>query len=234
MLSLYSVLASKPWGRPENTKRTMGMHQKFRAPWPTFHTDRADHWSLLFAGREASQPQPVCQCQRFLQCFALNTFSFLDAKRARNQLQWIGKTWKMAGTSGNSFNGSYRVHSFPFNAWFCGWWNTCCPLRESHQHDQWVRSNTKKPFTHRKAQRGMSQPYLHWCVCLLALKKAVTPINSFLNPIVFLVLVCRKLLMMHTAIFLGILMGNYCRNIDCKIKHNLETNARHIWIHNDN
>ncbi len=37
MLSLYSVLASKPWGRPENTKGTMGMNQKSRAQLPTFH-----------------------------------------------------------------------------------------------------------------------------------------------------------------------------------------------------
>ncbi len=52
MLSFYSMLARKPWGRPENTKGTMGMHQKFRAQQPTFLTDRADHWSLLFTGRE--------------------------------------------------------------------------------------------------------------------------------------------------------------------------------------
>ncbi len=36
MLSLYSVLASKPWGRPENMKGTMGVHQKFRALRPTY------------------------------------------------------------------------------------------------------------------------------------------------------------------------------------------------------
>ncbi len=37
-------------------------------------------------------------------------FSFLDARKVHNRLQWIGKTRKMAGTSGNSFYGSYRVH----------------------------------------------------------------------------------------------------------------------------
>ncbi len=109
MLSFYSMLARKPWGHPENMKGTMGVHQKFRALRPTFLTDRADHWSLLFADREASRPQPVCYCWHFLPHFALNTFSFSDAKRARNRLRWIGKTRKMAGTSGNSFSGSYRV-----------------------------------------------------------------------------------------------------------------------------
>ncbi len=39
-------------------------------------------------------------------------FSFPDGRKAHNRLQWIGETQKMAGTSGNSFNGSYRVH-FP-------------------------------------------------------------------------------------------------------------------------
>ncbi len=34
MLSFYSVPASKPWGRPENTKGMMGKHQKFRALQP--------------------------------------------------------------------------------------------------------------------------------------------------------------------------------------------------------
>ncbi len=38
-------------------------------------------------------------------------FSFLDARKAHNRLRWISETWKMAGTSGNSFSGSYRVHS---------------------------------------------------------------------------------------------------------------------------
>ncbi len=37
-------------------------------------------------------------------------FSFPDARKVHNRLQWIGKTRKMAGTSGNSFYGSYRVH----------------------------------------------------------------------------------------------------------------------------
>ncbi len=36
-------------------------------------------------------------------------FSFPDARKAHNQLRWIGRTRKMAGTSGNSVNGSYRV-----------------------------------------------------------------------------------------------------------------------------
>ncbi len=35
-------------------------------------------------------------------------FSFPDARKAHNRLRWIGKTQKMAGTSGNC--GSYRVH----------------------------------------------------------------------------------------------------------------------------
>ncbi len=30
-------------------------------------------------------------------------FSFPDARKAHNQLRWIGKTQKMVGTSGNSF-----------------------------------------------------------------------------------------------------------------------------------
>ncbi len=37
-------------------------------------------------------------------------FPFPDARRAHNRLRWIGRTRKMRGTSGNSFNGSYRVH----------------------------------------------------------------------------------------------------------------------------
>ncbi len=36
-------------------------------------------------------------------------FSFPDTRKVHNRLWWIGKTRKMAGTSGNSFNGSYRV-----------------------------------------------------------------------------------------------------------------------------
>ncbi len=38
MLSFYSVPASKPWGHPENTKGTMGKHQKFRALQPYIPT----------------------------------------------------------------------------------------------------------------------------------------------------------------------------------------------------
>ncbi len=34
MLSLYSVLASKPWGHPENMKGAMGLHQKSGALLP--------------------------------------------------------------------------------------------------------------------------------------------------------------------------------------------------------
>ncbi len=37
-------------------------------------------------------------------------FSFSDARKAHNRLGWISRTRKMAGTSGNSVNGSYRVH----------------------------------------------------------------------------------------------------------------------------
>ncbi len=42
----------------------------------------------------------------------IRMFSFPDARKAHNRLRWIGKTRKMAGTSGNPFNGSYRVQSF--------------------------------------------------------------------------------------------------------------------------
>ncbi len=42
-------------------------------------------------------------------------FSFPDARKVCNRLRWIGKTRKMAGTSGNSFSGSYRVH---IDRWF--------------------------------------------------------------------------------------------------------------------
>ena len=46
-------------------------------------------------------------------------FSFPDARNAHNRLWWIGKTQKMAGTSWNSFNGSYRVQ-------WCSFWNGFC------------------------------------------------------------------------------------------------------------
>ncbi len=69
----------------------------------TFPTDRADHWSLLFTGRDTSRPQPECSIPRNRGTHRFYMFSFLDTRKARNRLRWIGKTQKMVGTSGNSF-----------------------------------------------------------------------------------------------------------------------------------
>ncbi len=50
MLSLYSVLASKPWGHPENTKGMMGVHQKSRAQLPTFQEQGGPLEPSVFVG----------------------------------------------------------------------------------------------------------------------------------------------------------------------------------------
>ncbi len=66
-------------------------------------------------------------------------FSFPDARKVHNRLRWIGKTRKMAGTSGNSFYGSYRVQSFEIIFCFC--LTTDKPVcyfsvSTGHMHDQ--------------------------------------------------------------------------------------------------
>ncbi len=111
MLSFYSVPASKPWGRPENIKGTMGKAPEVQGP-AALHSYRTG-WTteaFCFACREHLDTTSVLRIPRNNGAHRFYMFSFLDARNAHNRLRWIGKTQKMAGTSGNSFNGSYRVH----------------------------------------------------------------------------------------------------------------------------
>ncbi len=53
MLSFYSMPASKPWGRPETTKGTMGKAPEVQGP-ATLHSYRTGRTAeaFCFAGRE--------------------------------------------------------------------------------------------------------------------------------------------------------------------------------------
>ncbi len=111
MLSFYSMLARKPWGRPENTKGTMGTAPEVQGP-ATLHSYRTGRTTEAFCFRaeNISATARVLRIPRNRGTHRFYMFSFLDARKAHNQLRWIGKTRKMAGTSGNSVSGSYRVH----------------------------------------------------------------------------------------------------------------------------
>ncbi len=113
MLSFYSVPASKPWGCPENTKGTMGEAPEVQGP-ATLHSYQTGRTTeaFCFAGREHLDTARVLQIPRNSGAHHFYTFSFPDARKVHNRLGWIGKTRKMAGTSGNSSNGSYRVQAF--------------------------------------------------------------------------------------------------------------------------
>ncbi len=60
MLSFYSVPASKPWGCPENTKGTMGEHQKFRALQPYIPTRQGGPLKPSALRVENISTQPEC------------------------------------------------------------------------------------------------------------------------------------------------------------------------------
>ncbi len=87
MLSLYSVLVSKPWGHPENMKGTMGMHQKSGALLP-----RSAEQS---GPRRPSVRRPRCvSATSWVQCSVLYVLDlcsrFGTQETARNRLRWIG------------------------------------------------------------------------------------------------------------------------------------------------
>ncbi len=110
MLSFYSVPANKPWGHPENMKGTMGKAPEVQGPaalhsyWTGWTTE-----AFCLACREHLDTTRVLRIPPNNSAHRFYMFSFPDARNAHNRLRWIGKTQKMAGTSGNSFNGSYRV-----------------------------------------------------------------------------------------------------------------------------
>ncbi len=111
MLSLYSVPACKPWGRPENTKGTMGEAPEVQGP-AALHSLRTGWTTEAFhSWVEKRLDHSQCAKAHTIEAYIIfiRTFSFPDARKAHNRLRWIGKTRKMAGTSGNTFNGSYRV-----------------------------------------------------------------------------------------------------------------------------
>ncbi len=111
----YSVPASKPWGCPENTKGMMGEAPEVQGP-ATLHSYQTGRTTeaFCFACREHLDTARALRipCNRGAHRFY--TFSFPDARKVHNRLRWFVKTRKMAGTSGNSFDGSYRVQ-FPTN-----------------------------------------------------------------------------------------------------------------------
>ncbi len=108
------MLARKPWGHPENTKGVMGVHCT-RSSGPSnqhsLRTGRTSEAFCLRAEKHLSHSQCAsAKCQDVRGALRFYTFSFSDARKAHNRLRWIGKTRKMAGISGNAFNGSFRVH----------------------------------------------------------------------------------------------------------------------------
>ncbi len=109
MLSFYSVLDRIHWCRPENTKGTMGMHQKSRAPLPC--PKRMERTTGAFCLRtEMHLGHSQCASAKcFLATYRLYTFSFSDAKKARNRLWWIGTHGKWQESAGTLFSGSYHV-----------------------------------------------------------------------------------------------------------------------------
>ncbi len=111
MLSFYSVPACKPWGCPENTKGTMGKAPEVQGP-ATNTLGRP----LKPSASRVENVSTVAGVLRILiprnrGAHHFYMFSFPDARKAHNRLRWIGETRKMAGTSGNSVSGSYRVQS---------------------------------------------------------------------------------------------------------------------------
>ncbi len=115
-------------------KGRWGKHQKFRALQPYIPTGQGGPLKpSALRVENISTTARVLRIPRNRGAHRFYMFSFPDARKAHNRLRWTGKTQKMAGTSGNSFNGSYRVHPLPIDRRTCLtikncsiWRQLCC------------------------------------------------------------------------------------------------------------
>ncbi len=116
MLSLYSVLVSKPWHHPENMKGTMGMHQKSGALLP-----RSAEWSRP-RGSSVRGPRGVLATARVLVQWLGARCSILCAldlgHKEKLTTNCDGSAYTENGRNDREhFDGSYRVQHGSVKSW---------------------------------------------------------------------------------------------------------------------